>query len=399
MKNMKNKYKRVFNTVKKRWSNFTKSKKIIVSMVTIVIAGFIFFQARGSTDDEIQYQFTLVSSGSVTSFVSESGEITSTGLTKVPSTITGIVDKIYVENDQEVTRGDSLFLVTSTATDAERATAYSTYQSAVSALDIANSTYRSKQATADNVLDTLSGHDDDETFEQKDTRTTAESARDNAYYSVVSTKAALSKAWFSYQATIDGVVKATANGVVANLAIAEGQHVNALDDALLIVSNSGTWVTISVTENDVVEIESGQKVEISVDALPYEKLTGEVNRVDSVGTVDSGVVTYNIYILVDQLDTNVLPSMTVSVDITTKEVEGVLTIPNSAIKPYQGSKAVQIMDEDTGQIIYFPIKLGVTGNTKSEVVSGLTEGQQIIASSNSGPESRSGGIMPFGRGR
>lgn len=396
---MKNKYKRVFNTVKKRWSNLTKSKKIIVSMVTIVIAGFIFFQARGSADDEIQYQFTSVSNGSVTSFVSESGEITSTGLTKVPSTITGIVDEIYVENDQEVTRGDSLFLVTSTATDAERATAYSTYQSAVSALDIANSTYRSKQATADNVLDTLSGHDDDETFEQKDTRTTAESARDNAYYSVVSAKAALSKAWFSYQATIDGVVKATADGVVANLAIAEGQHVNALDDALLIVSNSGTWVTISVTENDVVEIESGQKVEISVDALPGEKLTGEVNRVDSVGTVDSGVVTYNIYILVDQLDTNVLPSMTVSVDITTKEVEGVLTIPNSAIKPYQGSKAVQIMDENTGQIIYLPIKLGVTGNTKSEVVSGLTEGQQIIASSNSGSESRSGDIMPFGRGR
>lgn len=396
---MKNKYKRVFNTVKKRWSNLTKSKKIIVSMVTIVIAGFIFFQARGSADDEIQYQFTSVSNGSVTSFVSESGEITSTGLTKVPSTITGIVDKIYVENDQEITRGDSLFLVTSTATDAERATAYSTYQSAVSALDIANSTYRSKQATADNVLDTLSGHDDDETFEQKDTRTTAESARDNAYYSVVSAEATLSKAWFSYQATIDGVVKATADGVVANLAIAEGQHVNALDDALLIVSNSGTWITISVTENDVVEIESGQKVEISVDALPDEKLTGEVNRVDSVGTVDSGVVTYNIYILVDQLDTNVLPSMTVSVNITTKEVEGVLTIPNSAIKPYQGSKAVQIMNENTGQIIYLPIKLGVTGNTKSEVVSGLTEGQQIIASSNSGSESRSGGIMPFGRGR
>lgn len=399
MKNIENKYKRVFNTVKKRWSNVTRNQKMIVSVVTIVIVGFIYFQARGPADDEMQYQFTSVSSGSVTSFVTESGEITSTGLTEVPSTITGIVDEIYVENNQEVTRGDSLFSVTSTATDTERATGYSTYQSAVSALNTANSTYRSKQATVNNVLDTLSGHDDDETLEQKDTRTTAESARDNAYYSVVSAEAALSKAWFIYQATIDGVVKATAAGVVTNLAVAEGQHVNALNNALLIVSDSGTWVTISVTENDVVELESGQKVEISVDALPDEKLTGEVNRVDSVGTVDSGVVTYNIYILVDQLDTNVLPSMTVSVNITTKKVEGVLTIPNSAIKPYQGSKAVQIVDENTGQIIYIPIKLGVTGNTKSEVVSGLTEGQQIIASSNSGSESQGGGIMPFGGGR
>ena len=400
MKNLQKKLQSFFDTAKKRWDKLTKNKKIVVSVIFIVVFGLSFTRARNLSEDGAEYKFTEVINGSVKSVVSESGEITSTGVTDVSSTITGIVNEVFVENGQEVTRGDTLFSVTSTATEAERAAAYSTYQSAASTLDSANSTYRSKQATVENVLDTLSGHDEDETLAQKDTRTIAEAARDNAYYSVVSAKAAVTKTWLAYQATIDGSVKATAKGVVANLSIASGQHVNSQDLALLIVADSGIWITISVTENDVVELQPGQKVDISTDALPDEKLTGIVIRVDSIGIIESGVVTYNVYIQVDQKDTNVLPSMTVSVDIVTNEKTDVLVIPNSAIKPYQGSKAVQVLDEKTNQIIYIPIKVGVAGITKSEVIGGLSEGQVIILSTNGDLEqSRSGGMMPFGGGR
>ncbi|MCJ7828082.1 efflux RND transporter periplasmic adaptor subunit, partial [Patescibacteria group bacterium] len=219
-----------------------------------------------------------------------------------------------------------------------------------------------------------------------------------AYYSLVSAQAAVSKGWLSYQATIDGTIKATAKGVVANLSIAGGQQVNLVDPALLIVADGGTWITISVTENDVVELRPGQVADVSVDALPDEKLTGEVKRVDSVGVIDSGVVTYNVYIQIDQDETKVLPSMTVGVDIVTNKKDDALVIPNSAIKPYQGSKAVQILEEKTGQLIYLPIKVGISGATKSEVLTGLTEGQQIIASTNgdSVQQNQGSGMNPFG---
>ena len=400
MENYLKKIKIFSKTIKKRWSKLTKKQKNIVFVLAFMVVGFFFMRTRNSNTGDIQYQFTTVEKRSVKSVVSESGEIVSTGLTDVSSTITGIVSGVFVENGQAVKRGEKLFSVVSTATEEERATAYSAYQSAKAGLNSANSTFRSKQATVDRIYDEISGHDDDESLETRETRTVAEVARDNSYYSITSAEAAVAKTWLAYQATADGTVKNTANGVVANLSVAEGQHVNSQYSALLIVSDGGIWITISVTENDVVELEPGQKADISVDALPDEKLTGIVMRFDSVGTVESGVVTYNIHIQVDQNDTNVLPSMTVSVDIVTNQKDAVLTIPNSAIKPYQGSKAVQILDEGTGQTIYIPIKVGIVGTTRSEVLSGLVEGQQIISSVNGGEEqSQGGGVMPFGGGR
>jgi multidrug efflux pump subunit AcrA (membrane-fusion protein) len=92
-----------------------------------------------------------------------------------------------------------------------------------------------------------------------------------------------------------------------------------------------------------------------------------------------------------------MPSMTVSINIMIDKKDDVLVVPNSAIKPYQGSKAVQVLDKNSDQVLYMPIKIGLIGISKSEVVSGLKEGQEIIVSTISTSEKNSSaGILPMG---
>jgi RND family efflux transporter MFP subunit len=375
----------------------SKKQKIFSIVIIIILIASISFFVKKSGTDQVEYKFSTISKGSVESIVSESGEIVSTGTVGIISTIDGIVNDVFVENGDTVKRGEKLFSVISTATEKERAIAYSTYKSALTTLDTAKNTHQSKQVSVEKVYDEISGHDDDEPFDIKEQRVTAETTRDNAYLSTLSAEASLSKAWFIYQATIDGIVKATSNGVIANLSVAKGQQVNAQENALLIISESEVWAKISVIENDVIGINPGQKSEITVDTFPSEKITGEVKRVDSIGIIVSNVVTFNVYILLDPIDINLMSSMTVSVNIATDKKEDVLVIPNSAIKPYQGSKAVQTLDKDSGQVLYLPIKVGVVGTLKSEVISGLKEGQEIIISSTSStsPGTSSGGSLPI----
>ena len=398
MKKYFEKAKKASNTLVEWFKKATLKKKALVVGVVLLAIYLLVTLVKG--DLEVAYKTEQVKKGKIVDIVSETGEISTAAKTDVPSTITGIVKEVYIENGDEVVRGQNLFRVESTATQEERAIAYSSYQSAVYSLNTANNNYRSKQASAEKVLDEVSGHDEDETLAQKETRTIAEAARDSAYNSVKSAEAALSKASLSYQATINGVVRSPANGTVANLSIAQGQSVNAATSALIVKSVGDTWVQLAVNETDISTVEKGQTATVSIDALKDKELPGTVERVDSIGTVTSGVVTYNVYILLSELDQDIKPGMTAQVDIQTQKKEDVLVVLNSAIKPYQGGKAVQIVDEKTDELIYLPIEIGIVGPTKSEIVSGLEEGQEIVVSQGeSGSKDQSGGLIRIPGGR
>ncbi len=391
------KVKKVLGNFANKFKELSLKKKLVAIGALLVVVYVIV--TSGGSDSEITYQTEEVKKGNVVNIVSETGEISTAAKTSVTSTITGIVKEVYVENGDEIWKGQNLFRVESTATEAERATAYSTHQSAVSSLNAANNTYRSKQATVERVLDEVSGHDTDETLTQKETRTVAEVARDSAYDAVQSAEATVAKTWLAYQATIDGIVKSPANGVVANLSVASGQGVGATADALIVKSEGDTWITLQVNEVDISTVKKGQKATVSVDAVKDKELTGTVERVDDVGTVTSGVVTYNAYILVSETDESIRLGMTVQVDIQTQKKEDVLVVSNSAIKPYQGGKAIQVVDSKTDELIYLPIEIGIVGPTKSEVVSGLTEGQEIVVSQTTGSKEPSSGLLRVPGGR
>ncbi|MBT3249811.1 MAG: HlyD family efflux transporter periplasmic adaptor subunit [Candidatus Pacebacteria bacterium] len=378
----------------------TTTKKILL----VGMIGLALFLLRPKADESaVSYQTQGAATGEVSQVVSETGEIMSSGKTDVASTITGIVTEVYTENGDEVKKGTPLFKVESSATAEERSKAYASYLSSKNSLNSAESskkTYESDMWQAHEVfeadsLDTELSVDDPIFIQTERDWQAAEKKYLDQDEVISQAQAAINSAWFTYQATIDGVVKAPIGGVVANMSVAAGQKVSATDTTLVISSNAETWIKLAVSESDVTTIEPGQSAEVAVDAIKNSSYEAVIKRVDEFGTESSGVVTYNIYLVLLVSSPEVKPSMTVQVDITTQNKSEALIVPNAAVKPYQGSKAVQILSQKNGQPIYVPVEIGIEGDSYTEIISGLKDGQQVIIGQDTGDTQKQSGTGIF----
>ena len=162
-------------------------------------------------------------------------------------------------------------------------------------------------------------------------------------------------------------------------------------------SSIGTLVTrqkvadISLNEIDAAKIKIGQKATVEFDAIEDLSVSGKVIEIDLVGTVDQGVVTYNVKIGFDTQDDRVKPGMSVSVAIVTDVKTETLVAPNSAVKSQNNFYYVEVFDQkfsrdQISQGIMTqtpprrqPIEVGISNDNLTEIISGLNEGDQIVA--------------------
>lgn len=413
------------------WFKRSSWKKRIMAIVVIGIAGFIIFNIVRPKPLTVTTE--TVTRDSVSDVVSESGNIQAPGQFSVYSTSTGYIEERYVQNGDMVKTGDELFKVKSTATPQEQAAALASYQSAVSAQKTSEQIKVTLQATlekdraavlsAQNDVDYKNSNSTNPTtrkdyteLEKQVIDSTLTSARqtftaDEKKYleadsAIASAKAQLSSASLSYQATQTGIVTAPAPGTVVNFSASVGDRVSAptgtsaaaaslatsATPALVILSNLSKYsVSIPLNEVDIDKINVGQTATLTFDAFRDRKYEGRVKDIDTAGTNTSGVITYNAYITIDNPDARIKPAMTVTVEIETAKHSDVLTVSNSAIKPYKGAKAVivaganretQVKDK-TGKALpyhYVPVKTGLKGITKTEILSGVAEGTVVVKS-------------------
>jgi len=392
-----------------RFKSTSKKNKFGV-IVGVLVVIFILSRVLGGSKEKIEYQYYQVSKGNVESIYSQTGEVQSSNITTVASTIEGIVSQVYVTNGAVVYRGQNLFFVTSTATQQERALAYSNYLTAKAGLENSQAKKYSLQsdmfaswdtfrelAESDEYKDVDSGNRSLPEFHIPEKDWLYTEATFKAQEQVIAqNQAALNNTWLKYQAMINGAVKSPANGTTANLAVAPGQQVSAAESVLLIESPADVWVKILVNEVNISKIELGQKAEMILDAWPDKTYQGEVKRMDQIGVLDQGVVVYSVYLVINDADLKILPAMTVTVDIELEKKEDVLVVPNKAIKVYQGDKAVRMVDEKTGQVIYLPVQIGSRGLMNTEIVLGVKEGQEIIVGEKSNNDSSSQSRGMFG---
>lgn len=382
--------------------NLSLKKKIVV-IALIGIGIFFGFQQFQKTK---QNQYTTVKAvrGTVEEIVSETGSIAVNGKTDIYSPTNGVVEEVFVTNGESVTVGQELFTIQSSATEQEKAAALASYLTAQNTLDTANATLYSLQSTMFSKWNTFKELAENDTYENSDGSPKYD-ARANPQYHIAEkdwlaaennykkqqavisqAQTALSAANLAYQATKNATVKATADGTIANLSVTTGSTVKASTPTLpaaplaTIATISTTEVVVSLSENDITKVADGQKASIEVNAVNDKMYDGIVNRVDMIGTDDNGVIRYKVYIEVLDADDQLRPGMNVDVTISTKKLSDVLSVPNAAVKPYQGGRAVRIPDKKTGEIIYIPVTTGIRGEKRTQILKGLKEGQEVITS-------------------
>ncbi len=151
---------------------------------------------------------------------------------------------------------------------------------------------------------------------------------------------------------------------------------------------------LSLSEVDVSKIALGDKATITFDAVESLSLTGAVTEIDLVGTVSQGVVNYNVKIAFDIDDPRIKPGMTANASIVTDVKQDVLCVPSTAVKVKNGASYVLVFDPALKMTVdpaggqgvtsavepkQVPVVTGISNDTETEIVSGLSEGQQIVS--------------------
>ncbi|GJL96927.1 MAG: hypothetical protein DHS20C06_07440 [Hyphobacterium sp.] len=132
------------------------------------------------------------------------------------------------------------------------------------------------------------------------------------------------------------IIRAPIDGVVINRAVDVGQTVAASMSApvLFTIAQDLSVVQIDaqVDESDIGQVRPSQTASFTVDAFPGHNYDGEVDQVRLAATNESNVVTYTVVITANNPGQRLLPGMTANIDIVTGEREGVLAVPNSALR-------------------------------------------------------------------
>lgn len=186
-------------------------------------------------------------------------------------------------------------------------------------------------------------------------------------------------------------IRAPFNGILSKISVNKGDTVSSGTLIATVITSQKT-VQIPLNEVDVVKVKSGQKATFTFDAVSGLTLTGHVSDVDVSGTVSQGVVTYNVKLAFDSDDERVKPGMSTSASIITDIKTDVLTVPNSAVKNQNGVSYVEIYDgwapvgEANAQGVLLPsspvrqtVQTGISSDSLTEIISGLKEGQRIVA--------------------
>lgn len=362
-----------------------KPKTIILGI--IVLAGLVFgiIKLTAGKSATAQYQTAQVEKGTLISTVAASGSVIAANINNITTQTSGTVKKVYVSDGNTVKQGQVIAEIELDTVGAQnQAQAYVNLLSAANGLNSANNNYRSAQASAENVLDQVKGHATDETLAQKDTRTKAEVARDNAYDSVRLAQVKLNSANLDYQ-TSSPIIRSPITGVVKSVTIAEGMNLGATQNSsggsvnqrvATIATQGLSLATFNVSEIDVTKIKPGQKATVTLDSITDKTFTGKVMSVDRVGSTTSNVTSYPVIIQFDLNSDQILPNMAASANIITATKDSVLLIPTTAIQTQSGQSVVRVMNGST--VTDVNVETGLSSDTQTEIISGLTEGQTVI---------------------
>lgn len=205
------------------------------------------------------------------------------------------------------------------------------------------------------------------------------------------------------------VIKTTQAGIINTIDLTVGQTLTEKTNIILTVRDT-IDLSVSVDELDILKVQPGMQVEVTLDAIDGETFTGTITKILSNGTTSSNVTTYPVEIKLND-DSRFMPGMTATAEITVRESTDALLVPVSAINTARGESFVYVYSASTTSDdpgIRTAITTGLANEDYAEVLSGLSAGDQVVAvrsavttstsSSQQMGGSMMGGMMNMGTG-
>jgi HlyD family secretion protein len=194
------------------------------------------------------------------------------------------------------------------------------------------------------------------------------------------------------------------DGTVISVGAEKGDLVSSSDIIVTLADLSNLRVRAIVDETDISKVEIGQQVEVTFDAFPGLSFLGQVLEVPLQGTLSQNVLTYEVPVSLEGAEDVALKTgMTANLSIVVGRRENALLVPALAVQQSEEGNVVMVQDTPQGTPVAMPVQVGLSDGTYVEIVSGLVEGDRVVAEYQASQEQffgfGGGGNVIMGAGR
>ncbi len=351
---------------------------LIVGAVAVIALAFWMFSGT-TKNEEISFSTAKAQPANIQNSITATGSIEAVTSVTVGTQVSGIISKLYVDYNSQVKKGQIIAELDKTNLISNLNTAKATLASAQSSLNYQSANFKRYGTLYEKGLVSADDYE------------SARLSYKQAVEQVAQAKESVQQAQTNLgYATITSPI----DGIVVSKSVEEGQTVAASYSTpeLFTIAKDLTDMRViaDVDEADIGEVTVGARVAFTVDAYPNDKFEGSVTQVRLQATTTNNVVTYEVVISAPNADLKLKPGLTANVTIYTAEKQGVLSVPSKALRftptletvgdkkivDASGKTKVWVLEGNT--LKAYPVTIGMTDGTNTQIVSGIKSGQTVI---------------------
>jgi len=379
---------------------FKRRKKLLIVLgVLLVLAVVVVANMQSRREKTVKVTIDKAKKQDLTSIISASGEVKPKKNIEISAQVPGRIIKIGVVEGQEVKAGGFLLKLDAVQYEAIADRDQNFIRAANSDLIQAEARLQRDKASYERQLKLFN-----EELISQDQVESSKAQFDVSSAQVNAIRFQIKQAEASLKSTLDNLSKTTYNspidGVITSLRVEEGEvaiigTMNNPGTVLLTIADLSVMeVEVEVDETDVVGVALGQTAKIRVDAFPNTVFEGKVTEIGSsaLQTATSGVSTqeskdFKVVVTLENPSERLKPGLSASADIVVAERKQALAVPISSLvlrdkegadknAPAKEEEGVYVVEN--GRVKFVPVGKGIAGGMMIEIVSGLTDGQELV---------------------
>ena len=385
------------------------SKKTLIIVIVLCVGAVALYVGFFKKDDKAQLATQSITRINIYQSIEAVGEVYAKEQVDVGAQVSGQITKLYVQIGDKVKAGDLIAQIDKDKqqndldiTKAQLASTKANLESKKVALEIASSQYQREQKLYSNKATSLEN---------------LETLKNN-FYSLKASVADLNAQVVQLEITLKNAEKdlgyttitAPMDGIIINVAVDEGQTVNANQSTPTIVKIANLdemEIRMEIAEAYVSKIKVGTAVKFSILNDPEKKYEAKISSIDPANTTTSdaksnssssstsssstSAIYYYAKVFVKNRDNFLRIGMSVENSIVIKSAPNALAVPTYAIKNDKGGYFVELLRG--GQIIKSYVKIGIKDSINTQILDGVSENDLLVLSS-SAKTGKSSGMRP-----
>ena len=395
-------------------NNRKRRRWLLVGVIALALAGGVFgIAAALRPNHQIDpSKLASVERGDIARSVVATGKITPLAKVEVKSKASGLVKKVYVEYGDRVKQGRVLVELDKEQLEALLQEQRANLLAAQAAEQSAEATYernvvdaqgpdvpflkatadRDRKLASDGLIAASVLDDGDRAYQLAlNKRLSAQRNVTVSKAEVAKAKAQVAQAQASLASAEEDLRNSTIVSPMDGLVLSRDVEVGDAVSSILVLGSQATlvmtlgdmstvYVLGKVDQADIGKVYLGQPARIVVESFKDKKFEGKVTKISPLGVEKDNVTTFEVRVSIQNPSGELKANMSANAEIILEEKHGVLLVPEAAViydKDKHTSVEVPDPKADNGRR-KFQVRLGISNGVKTELVSGLNEGQKVI---------------------